>query len=460
MTASAPRFASLRTRLLASLLGASVLVWLPVAWWNYLDARHEAEELLDAQLAQTARLLLAQTRHELVDEAEDHLSAFEALDTRELHPYEQKLLYRVSNARDGRQLLASPNPPPPVPAAATGYADVTRDGVAWRVLVTEDSGRQLRVEVAQAAAIRHELARHVAMHLTLPLGIGLPLLGLLIYLLVGRGLRPLNDLAGKVAARTETNLAPVGEAALPAEARPLVKALNSLLARLNQALEQERRFTADAAHELRTPLAALKVQAQVALASPREADRRHALEQVLAGTDRATRLVEQLLRLARLDPLAGLDQTRSVNLVELLEEVRHELAEPARRLGQRLVRHDVGQASAVVGDPDLLALALRNLVENALRHTPAGSVIELGAVAAAGETRLWVADNGPGVAPEELERLRERFYRGRDTHHEGSGLGLAIVQRVAELHGARLELENRPEGGLLAALVWRDAGSI
>lgn len=448
-------FSSLRNRLLATLLAATGLVWVSAAWWSYRDARHEAEELLDAQLAQSARLLLAQTRHELVDEAGSHLAAYEAMDHRELHHYEQKLLFRVRDARDGRQLLISRNPPPSVPAGVAGYADINAGGVTWRVLVTEDSGHHLRVEVAQAATIRHELARHVALHLSLPVVVGLPLLGLLIYVLVGRGLRPLDELAGKVAVRTETNLSPVDQATPPSEVRPLVAALNSLLARLDRALDKERRFTADAAHELRTPLAALKVQAQVALASPKEADRRHALEQVLAGADRATRLVQQLLRLARLDPLTHLEQRRDVPVAELFAALRAELDEPARQLGQSLLIRDTGSEVTLSGDADLLGLALRNLAENALRHTPPGSVIEVGAGGGADETRLWVADDGPGVAPEELERLRERFYRGRDARHEGSGLGLAIAQRVAELQGARLVLENRPQGGLLAALVWK-----
>lgn len=447
-------FKSLRGRLLATLLTATSVVWLAAAWWSYQDARHEAEELLDAQLAQSAHLLLAQTHHELVEEAETSLSAMEALDFREMHPYEQKLLYRVRRARDGQQLLQSANPPPQVPGSASGYLDMDWAGVAWRVLVSQDSTGHLRVEVAQSAAIRDELARQVALRLALPVSLGLPLLGALIYLLVARGLGPLNELALHLARRTETRLTPVEQAGLPSELQPLAQAVNSLLSRLRQALDQERRFTADAAHELRTPLAVLKVQAQVALASDDENGRRHALEKLLQGTDRATDLVEHLLRLARLDPLAWLEDRRPVPLGDVVTAVFGELEGHARRLGQQLVATPGESAPTVTGDPDLLVLALRNLVENALRHTPSGSRIEMGADSREGHACLWVADNGPGVDAEDLAHLRERFFRGRDAHHQGSGLGLAIVQRVAELHGARLDLTNRSGGGLLGALHW------
>jgi two-component system sensor histidine kinase QseC len=235
--------------------------------------------------------------------------------------------------------------------------------------------------------------------------------------------------------------------------KPLLQALNRLLDRLRAALDNERRFTADAAHELRTPLAAIKIQTQVALASADEGDRRHALAQVQAGTERAARLVDQLLRLARLDPLVGLAESANVALDDVVAQVAEEMAPLAREAGRQLTP---ARSSGVVvrGDADLLRVALRNLVENALHHAPPGGEVILGAAFEEGSTALWVRDSGPGAAADELERLAERFFRGRDVTHEGSGLGLAIVKRVAELHNARLELNNRPEGGLETRLLW------
>jgi len=441
---------SLRARLLAMLLAVTGLIWLGAAWWSYRDARHEAEEMLDAQLAQSAHLLMAQTRHELVDEGDTRIAGSEALDERELHPYEQKLAFRIRD-KQGRILLASANPPPEIPINTSGYVDIHADGRGWRVLASVDASQSFRVEVAQSLAIRDELARNVASHLAFPVILVLPLLGGLIYLVVGRALRPLDELAGTVATRTAANLTPLQTEALPREVLPLATALNRLLDRLNHALDGERRFTADAAHELRTPLAAIQIQAQVALASRNEEGRAHALEQVLAGTRRATRLVEQLLRLARLDPLAGLPATQPIELAALARQVVEDLhlGSHAERLHVEVVDN-----ASVAGDPDLMRVALRNLLDNALRYSPPGSRITLGASSENGAPRLWVDDSGPGVAEEELPRLTERFYRGSEVTQGGSGLGLAIVARIAQLHGARLSLENRAEGGLRAMLIW------
>lgn len=449
------RSASLRAHLLVMLLAATSLVWLAAALWSYEDARHEAEELLDAQLAQSARLLMAQTRHELEEEGAEHLTALDFMDDRALHPYEQRLQFRILDT-EGRHLLSSANPPPRLTSQTSGYADVVADGKGWRVLLVEDPDLELRAEVAQSLAIRDELAQKVALRLALPVMLALPLLGGLIYVVVGRALRPLNQLAAKVKARTPANLTPVETRGLPRELQPLALSLNRLLARLSRTLESERRFTADAAHELRTPLAAIQMQAEVAEASADAGDRRHALQQVVAGTRRATRLVDQLLRLARLDPLAGLADARPVELDVLAAQVVEDLR-PAT--GASRLHLDPGHDSGIIvsGDADLLGVALHNLVGNALRHAPAGSEITVGIEGGNGEPKLWVADNGPGIPEDELPYVTERFYRGRSTITEGSGLGLAIVQRIAELHGAALLLENRPQGGLRAALVWRAA---
>ncbi len=442
---------SLRTRLLLMLLSATCAVWLAAAWWSYVDARHEAEELLDAQLAQTVRMLSGLIRHELLEGA-GHLETLEIGSGRDLHPYEQKLQFRVSD-RHGRPLLSSAMPPPPVPSPAEGYADLWHDGEGWRVLVVVLPAPAMRIEVAQSLAIRDELAGHVAMRLALPLALALPVLGALIVWALARGLRPLQRLARSVAARTPLNLSPLRTDHLPAEVRPLALALNNLLGRLDHALAADRRFTADAAHELRTPLAAIQVHAQVAQAGGDAAVRERALEQVVAGTRRAAHLVDELMRLERLDPLAGLPDAQPVELAGVARRVVEELlpGPEARRLA---FDFDTAGDARVDGDADLLQVALRNLVDNALRYSPPGSEVTLQLRRDGEGLCLAVSDHGPGVAADELPRLAERFFRGRAVAVEGSGLGLAIVQRIADLHGARLRLANRPEGGLDAALVW------
>lgn len=442
---------SLRRRLLRLVSLATLVIWGLAAALTYRQARHEVQELMDAQLASTARLLLAQARTapERLSELPENMAGLRGTRGRRI---EHLLEYRI--AADGRILLASADAPPIPPGAAPGYVEVVHDGQPWRGLIMETADGGLRILIAHSFHARDKEALEIAVKTILPLALLLPLLIALIYLSVRRGLKPLDDLAADVAARSPENLAALAPTAAPLEAQPLTRALNRLLGRLSATLENERRFTADAAHELRTPLAALKIQAQVALATKAPEQQRHALAQVIAGADRATRLVEQLLRLARLDPLDRLTAVQPVDLGELADAVAGQAGDAATARSMRIVVQRPASPLTVDGDPDLLGAALRNLVDNALRYTPEGGSVVVGAGLEHGEAVLTVSDNGPGVPAEELPRLVERFYRGRDATAEGSGLGLAIVRRIGELHGARLEVENRDGGGFIARLRW------
>ncbi|HNF89092.1 MAG TPA: sensor histidine kinase N-terminal domain-containing protein [Thiobacillaceae bacterium] len=444
---------TLRARLLLTLLPTTMLVWMAASVLSYFKASHEAVELLDGQLAQSSKLIMAQVLHERGDASRD-LGGEEAAIGGELHPYEQPLAFQVWGP-DGQLWLRSGNAPSMPRGQAEGYQRITQAGEPWRMLTVREPGGHFLVQVAQPLADREQVALEVATRVGLPLVIAFPLVVLLVYGAVSGAMRPLDRMAMGVAARSPDNLENLSEnGGTPLEVKPLVRAINHLLGRLRTALDNERRFTADAAHELRTPLAAIKIQTQVALASGDEAERRHALRQVQAGTDRATRLVEQLLRLARLDPLSGLATTTEVRLDVLGERLTESLAAQARAAGKVFQRTPADGVATVPGDEDLLQAALRNLLENALRHTPQGGVVTWGVEIQEGRPRLWVLDGGAGVPEEDLRRLGERFYRGSGAVGEGSGLGLAIVRRVAELHGARLVLANHPPGGLLASLDW------
>jgi two-component system sensor histidine kinase QseC len=448
---------SLRLRLLLTLLPATILIWLVAGIVSYGMASHEAVEMLDGQLAQSAKLLMAQVHHEKNNNGSRVRALVEGMANGELHPYEQPLEFQIWG-RDGTLWLRSGNAPAEPLARQPGYRDILHHGQPWRMLAIWAPGGEFQVQVAQSLADRERVALEVATQVGLPIVLALPLLALLIYLAVRRAVRPLDVLAHGLAVRSPDNLEALPEnGGAPSEVKPLIHALNHLLTRLRGTLENERRFTADAAHELRTPLAAIKIQSQVALASTQETDRLHALRQVQVGTDRASRLVDQLLRLARLDPLAGISQSTDVRLDELATRLADEMGPMARLLGKSLGLVDTPDEVMVRGDEDLLRVALRNLVENALRHTPDGCEVTLGASLEKGLPLLWVRDSGPGVAEDELSRITERFFRGRDVTREGSGLGLAIIRRVAELHGARLELANHPEGGLIARIRWGDA---
>ena len=463
---------SLRTRLLWSVSTVTLVVWSIAVVVSYQGARHEAIELLDGQLAQSTRLLLAQVRHEVEDlhewksgeedESRTEMSGdgadglVEFLESTPLHDYEQPLefqVWAVGKEGVGRPLLRSQHAPAMDPGADPGYADMEHDGQAWRTLTRRDEHGRFQVQVAQPTGNRARAALEVAMRVSVPFILALPLLVALLFLAVGRSLRPLDSLAQEVGQRAPDALTPLPTANMPREALPLLASLNDLLQRLGRALDNERRFTADAAHELRTPLAALQVQAQVAQMAQDGATRTHALNQVLVGVGRATRLVEQLLRLARLDPISGVANGRPHPVTPLLQQVSESLRHQAETKGIK-VEIQATPELEVEADADLLGLALRNLLENALRYLPAGGEVVLGGDIAHGAPRLWVRDNGPGVADDELARLSERFYRGRDVTTEGSGLGLAIVRRVAHLHGGELTLENLPGSGFQATLVF------
>jgi two-component system sensor histidine kinase QseC len=221
---------------------------------------------------------------------------------------------------------------------------------------------------------------------------------------------------------------------------------------LGHTLENERRFTADAAHELRTPLAALKVQTQVARRSRDATVRDHALSQIESGVDRATHLVEQLLRLARLDPLKSVEGAAPIDLRAILAEAAGRARNGNPPVAQTIIETYPPGDLISHGDADLIGIAIRNLLDNAIRYTQPEHTVWLEVKTGADAYTLSVRDNGPGVPPATLPRLGERFYRGRESTAEGNGLGLAIVARVAELHGARFEVANAPDGGFVASL--------
>lgn len=439
---------SLRWRLLAAITLAVLLIWVLAGWFSYEQAQHEAEELLDGNLAQTSRLLEAL----IVDDA-SHLEILarrisEASGESD-DVYQPPLEFQVGLA-DGSILMRSANAPDLPVLGVLGYADIEREGGGWRVLNTESQDGRYRIQVSHGISVRDRASLEVASQTIYPLALIVPVLILLIYLSVRSGLRPLEKLAADVKARNADNLAPLSRAGIPNEARPLIQSINRLFGRLARTLDNERRFTADAAHELRTPLAALKVHTQVARLSDDDAVRQRALAQIESGVDRASHLVEQLLRLARLDPLTALPRCATVALDSLLVDLLESLDRAGEQASARVQVGDGVAELRVVGDAALLQIALRNLLDNALRYSPAASTILIEATVGAGGIELAVVDAGPGMSPASLQRLGERFYRDPENAVEGNGLGLAIVVRIAELHGARLHAANLNPGFRIA----------
>ncbi|MBP8898572.1 MAG: hypothetical protein KBG32_08800 [Sulfuritalea sp.] len=293
---------------------------------------------------------------------------------------------------------------------------------------------------------RAELAGEIAEHLLLPMVYALPGLALVLVIAVGFSLRPLRRLTDDIAARAPDRLTPIADTDTPREIVPLIRRLNALFAEIERALENERRFTADASHELRTPLAALKAQAQVALAAEDGSERRHALEQIILGCDRATHLLTQLLTLARLDAGSG-QALQELSLRPLAEDVLAAAAGDAIANACELAL-DPGDAD-VQGDPALLRAMLRNLVDNALHHGGARH-IEVSIETQDGAVVLTVADDGKGIPAADRERMQQRFRRGAGADFPGSGLGLSIVRRITELHHGRMRIDDGIGGRGLA----------
>jgi two-component system sensor histidine kinase QseC len=467
---------SIRRRLLTALIGTLLVVWLVVVLLVYRAAEHEVEEVFDADLARSAETLQTLLQHEVEEEDEmseklarvqselgsDGLRRYpvlgsiladlqgeEASERLELvrraqsagHGYESGLIV-VARYADGSIMLRDAVAPE-LPLTTAGFVDIDLDGMSWRVYRLTDAQSGLTVQVGERHAFRDELIRYITRNTLMPLLVALPVLAMLIWIVVGRALAPLQRLTHGISRRDPAALEPIDEGNAPREIHGLVQALNTLFRRMRAALDRERQFTSDAAHELRTPLAAVKAHLQVAqtdVADPRAAG---SIDQALKGVDRATHTVEQLLLLARAD--SEQERERIATPVDL-----RELAiEGVGALSQAAVeRHiDLGieaqDGLSVRGDRAALQVMLRNLIDNAIRYTPEGGSVTVVVSADDHDSWLRVSDSGPGIPAADHQRVFDRFYRGEGEQAAGttgSGLGLAIVQRIARLHDARIEL--------------------
>nr|WP_306419930.1 quorum sensing histidine kinase QseC [Serratia sp. Se-RSmG] len=332
-----------------------------------------------------------------------------------------------------------------------GFTDGERKGDddSWRLVwLTSPDGRY-RIVVGQEWDYRRDMALGMVTGQLVPWLATLPVLMLLIALMVGRELRPLRAVAAGLRRRAPDDATPLDARQVPTEVRPLVDALNALFSRINALLVRERRFTSDAAHELRSPLAALRVQTEVVqLAGDDAPMREHALDNLTVGIDRATRLVDQLLTLSRLDSLSDLAELAPIDWNDLVTMTLAEQDRQAHAAGVTLRYEHRGTPPPRQGETLLLSLLLRNLLDNAVRYTPQGGVVTV----TLSERSLTVEDDGPGVTAEHLARLGERFYRPPGQEQTGSGLGLSIVQRIAGLHGLQISFANRSAGGFVARL--------
>lgn len=453
---------SIRQRLLWTLLSATLVVWVGTAIKNYYDNRHEIAELFDAQLAQSARALLALSAHEMYEQL-----AFIAQTpgqnrnvperrSAQVHKYEQHLAFQIWSGDGILVALSDSAPTDPLAGAPNVFSDHVIKGYRWRVYALVDPEKNLQVQVGERYDQREQLSDDVALRLLAAVVLSLPVLALMIWFGVSYAMRPLNRVTRAVAARQLDNLEPIDNRRVPEETKPLVDALNDLFVRLKGALDDILHFTADAAHELRTPLAALKTHAQVALRADDALTRNEALRELIHGVDRSTSLVEQLLTLARLDPEATQLSNETADLHEVAQSVLSELATDAMKKDID-ISLDARCRGVIIGKQVMLTILLRNLVENAIRYTPSNGSVEVSIFEDRQQMVLRVSDSGAGIPPDEREKIFKRFYRVLGSGAPGSGLGLSIVQRVVEIHRARIELGQSKFGGLKFDVYFRPA---
>jgi len=428
---------SIRARLLAALIVLVALISLLAAGVTYRRVFSETSTLFDYQLRQMALSLRSQI----------------SLAPRivELPPDQgdTDFVVQIWDVFGARTYVSRPGLPM-INQTVLGYADLTLRGETWRAygLQTADGV----IQIAQPAKVREALARAAAERVVIPLLLLLPIMIGAVAWIVSRGLLPLRFVAAEVQRRDARSLAPLGKDRLPSEIEPLVSELNRLLERLQRAFSAQRAFIADAAHELRSPLTALRLQLQLLDRAPGEAERIEARTRLGAAVERAIHLAEQLLALARSEPEAAID-FEQVDLAAVAAEGitdAHDLA-VAKNI-------DLGLDSAsdlyIQGNREALRTLVRNLVDNALRYTPPGGSVQVRCGGTPGEVTLEVTDTGPGIAPADRERVFDRFYRRAAAQEGGTGLGLAIVKAITERHGAEVALGEAPGGGLRARVIF------
>ena len=466
------RRTSIRRALLVGLLLPTALLLLAAAAFSYHTGLQEAGELFDAKLAHSSRVLMS-----LVDEPLAHLDdtadaphehtllirvwqgrasgVGTALARNDGHAYETKLAFQVRDP-DGRLLLRSDSGPDEALAPlAPGFADRVIAGEHWRTFTLKaPSGRWY--QSGELSAIREEIAEDIALGTLLPLLIVLPLIALLTWLVVRWASGNLERVSDAVTRRVPEHLEPIRLDRVPQEMQGLVQALNDLLERLRRELARQRRFTADAAHELRTPIAALRVHAYNVRHAANDDERAQSQDRLDAGIQRMELLVAQLLALSRIENAGAARTHVPVDLAALVRQHERDFAALDIAAGKRL---HLDLAPAVVsGDASALDALARNLIDNALRYAPAGGEVRVRTARGDDGATVTVEDSGPGIPEAARERVFERFHRELGTGVEGSGLGLAIVAEALQQHGGRIVLDASPALGGLRATVTLPVG--
>ena len=496
---------SLRQLLLFSLLLASVLIWSITAYLNYKVTRDEVADLFDAELAQSAKVLdsfvegllhgesmaehwlrdqnssqytyqygkrnsrsATHSHSQIIMDSGIRLEAFgdelgggsanDALMTAVdqlvpidlfSHKYERKISFQLWS-KDNELLLRSENAPKiNFSASIHGFSEINIDGLLWHVYsISNDAGGYV-IHVAQKEEVRAELSDEITRQLVIQFLVGIPISGIVIWLIVGFYLRPITLLERALAKREANYLKPLSIRKLPKEIVPVVNEINTLFAQLEQAFENERRFTADASHELRTPLAGLLTQAQVALRTKDEEVRKQALKRIEQAAHRMTYMVQQLLTFSRIESTSEFLDKAPTHISKEIVQIMADLEKEAHRKRIRMEFDEKTTKTLVVNAP-LIGILIRNLIDNAIKYTPHDGIVNVSIFEQNNAFKLCVEDSGPGIAPDQYSNSLKRFHRCIETAHQaqGSGLGFSIALRIAAIHDAELTLDISSFGGL------------
>lgn len=502
--------------MLVSLLSAAMLIWGAAAYISYKVTRTEVANLFDAELAQSAKVLHAFVESLLregslsalwnQEQADKHLHTYalshkfkrkndfqlwtdnnglflrsenlpkfsvhgfdksnineqlwevfdDLLQANALgHKYERKIAFQLWSVKDGLLLRSESAPKFGFSSSDHGFSETTIDGHLWHVFSIADSTGEYVIHVGQKEEIRAELTDEISAHTSLQLLIGLPFLGIVIWFIVGLSLKPINRLEKSLARREASYLKPLSIRKLPNEIVPVVNEINNLFSQLEEAFEHERRFTADAAHELRTPLAGLLTQAQVALRTNDDETRKQALKRIEQAVNRMTYLVQQLLTFSRIESSTEFLAKESTELGAEVVQVVTELEREAYK--KRILMEFVEENPLpVIINAPLITILIRNIIDNAIKYTPAKGTVLISVTGEEKYLKLCVEDSGPGIAPDQYEKSLKRFHRCVETAHkaQGTGLGFSIVERIAAIHNADLVLGVSQFGGLKVSVLF------
>lgn len=442
---------SLRVRIFTLVAAVTLVVWASAATWTYVNTRSEIQRVLDRRLVEAARMVASLSG----DLSQGSAPAADAPNQFRTNSYSRQLSCQIWSL-DGELIgRSSQAPAEPLAVSGTGFSQREINGETWRVYSLADETKRIRVLVGDNLSVRQGLIADLMTGLLVPFVAAIVALALLIWAAVGAGLTPLREVARRLRQRDPSDFQPLGVARTSSELQPVVGAIDSLFERLALLRENERHFIASAAHELQTPLAGLRTHAQIALMAKDAETRDKSLRRIQTSVDRTSRLVHQLLDLAREEALLEQAPSSWVRVGGVTAALTDELAVQLERAEVEIRCTEAASDAEILIDEGSFAISLRNLLDNAISHSPQGGVIEVAFHCTDQTASVSVIDAGPGIPDGELGHVRNRFVRGTRAKGHGSGLGLSIVELVMARAGAQLQLSNRENrNGLSASLIF------